>query len=44
MIKGKNLKFNNNDLEIKSETFSLLFEKKIPKPFLKTELSILIHS
>ena len=31
MIKGKNLKFSNNDLEIKSESFSLLFGKKNTK-------------
>ena len=31
IIKGKNLKFNNNDLEIKSETFSLLFGEKNTK-------------
>ena len=35
MVKGKNLKFNNNDLEIKSETFSLLFAEKNTKAIFK---------
>ena len=35
MVKGKNLKFNNNDLEIKSETFSLLFSEKNTKAIFK---------